>query len=183
MTPTSTEPKNPSRNPDPFPFLDRTCSLLFDWLTIPGRGLTRSAYHLLSTAEFKPRWQRNIPEHQGKWPSYLIYVARSLHCFYGPTNEIDLHQFQSKYTLLFQIGQKIFYEAPLIAIPETGILLHPDEPVPPGYPEQIGDWRKIPLSIPDGIPFGITLNGQPFKTRGEIKFLPVLNGFMERPVQ
>jgi hypothetical protein len=50
-------------------------------------------------------------------------------------------------------------------------------------PWQPGDFSAVPRYMPGGIQFGVRLIGRPVMLDGPLRFLPVIHGLMDRPVQ
>ena len=139
--------------------VDRADAVLaFDWVSHE-EGLTREVY------EFN---------HPGFNPPQ-DFIARSLHCAYGTMDPDDRERFKEIYTLEFSIMDKVFYGAPLSAIPERGVLfpIQPcDEPVQPGT-------LTVARYLGPQMPFAIRLFGTPVEVE-RLRFLPFLKGLMDR---
>ena len=162
---------------------DRAAWLLFDWLTVPAGLETDPTYEMFGKFSGPP-WEANIFNSQLAPP--MGFIAQSLHCFYGQMEENDRQRLREQYVVEFTIGCKVYYEAPLITIPDYGVWLPfrlemgPDQPLPPG------NFGAIPQYIPWGVGVSIRLHGDPFRTKRNgygLRFLPVLNGYLDRSVQ
>lgn len=135
--------------------------LAFDWVS-HGEGLTLECY------EFS-------------YPGFMPpndFIARSIHCAYGTMERGDRERFRESYRLEFSILQKVFYSAPLSAIPDRGVLFPADasdEVIQPGQ-------LTVLLYIAAHMPFSIKIIGKPVHV-SKLRFLPFLNGLMDRGVR
>jgi hypothetical protein len=136
--------------------------LAFDWVS-HGAGITQEVYEFC---------------HEGFRPP-MDFIARSLHCGYGTMEADDRERFREAYTIEFQILQKIMYRAPLSAIPFHGVLF-PALNAPEGV-QQAGT-LTMPRYIPPMAEFRIRLVGRPIAV-SSLRFLPFLNGLMDRAIQ
>jgi hypothetical protein len=166
-------------------WVDRGAGLLFDWLWEPPGQTTQQRYKLFSEpiGATKPPWRTNMRTGGILLPP-MGFILVSIHCFYGRMTDNDQRQFQENYLLRLLIDSKCFYDVPLIAIPWTGIFLPASNPTTPLQPGVLGEhFAKYigPLQ-----PFWIELLGEPFTTEATgtgLRFLPVLNGYLDRSVQ
>ena len=168
-------------------FYDRGAALLFDWLAEYAAVKTRDRYTLLAEplSISKQIWQTNMRSPGMLTPPTGLMV-RSLHCFYGRMVEQDRQRLRENYVLQLQIMDKICYESPLIAIPDYGVLMPWALQPLAGTPEPPGSFGEIPRYIGPLMSFQVNLIGKPFNTQVEgsgLRFLPVLNGYMDRSVQ
>ena len=135
--------------------------LAFDWISHEA-GMTKEVYDL---------------QHPGFQPP-RDFIARSLHCAYGTMDPDDREAFRESYVIEFHIMQKVMFRSPLAAIPERGVLFPKDDTceVPqPGY-------LTMARYIAPCMPFRIRLVGTPVPVV-RLRFLPFLNGLMDRAVQ
>lgn len=161
----------------------RAASLLFDWMTETATE-TQAVYEFFC----EPVSQyRGLAETNMMQPGMLTapngFLTRSLHCFYGKTPETQREAFRESYTLEFKILQKIYYRAPLIAIPYQGIVFPWVDDIPKEWPDQPGDFGPTPHYIAPMMQFSIRLIGKPIRLTAPLRFLPVLNGALDMAVQ
>ena len=168
---------------------DRGAAVFFDWLAESPGVETQCCYKLFGEplSALRPIWQTNL-QMSNLLPAPQGFVTVSLHCFYGRMTPQDRQSLRERYYMRFWIIQKTFYEAPLLAIPDYGVMFpwrHKNR-IAPEMPEQPGEFGDIPRYIPPLAQFGIDLIGKPFTleaTGTGLRFLPVLNGYLDRSVQ
>lgn len=175
--------------PNPIKWYDRGAAVFFDWLNVPPGVETQSCYKLLAEPMnvSHPIWQTNM-QMPNRLPAPQGFITASLHCFYGRMTPQDRQSLRERYAMRFWIMHKTFYESPLLAIPDYGIAFpwfHRNR-IAHDIPEQPGEFGDIPRYIPPRAQFGIDLIGEPFvleATGTGLRFLPVLNGYLDRSVQ
>jgi hypothetical protein len=168
---------------------DRGAAVFFDWLAVPPGIATQPCYKLLAEPMngAHPIWQTNM-RMPNQLPAPHGFITSSLHCFYGRMTPQDRQSLRERYAMRFWIMEKIFYESPLLAIPDYGVTFpwsHKNR-IEPDMPEQPGEFGDIPRYIPPLVQFGIDLIGEPFTleaTGTGLRFLPVLNGYLDRAIQ
>ena len=166
-------------------WVDRGAGLLFDWLCEPPGQTTQQRYKLFSEpiGATKPPWRTNMQASEMLLPP-MAFILVAIHCFYGRMTENDQRQFQENYSLGLWIDDKRFYDVPLIAIPWTGIFLPAANPKTPPQPGVLG--TQFAKYIRPLQRFWIELLGEPFTTEATgtgLRFLPVLNGYLDRSIQ
>jgi hypothetical protein len=142
--------------------------LIFDWLST-GPGLTKPTYDFECS--------------QGLIPP-CDFLATSIHGLYGTMDADDKMRFREAYSLEFYIIHKQFYDVPLLALPDDGVLIpsgpisrNKEMPLPPG--EFSIQYAKY---LPPLMPFRCKLVGDPVKLKQGARFLPLLNGLMDRRI-
>ena len=178
--------------------VDRGAALLFDWLIEPPGTETLPSYQLFGIplgcpdrAGYTKDHSRTNMQRANSLPAPQGFITRSLHCYYSRMGEMDRAIFREKYVVQLWILDKKFYEAPLITLPDQGIVFpwvtKADEISPLSQiPEEPGNFASIPRYLPSMAYFKVQLVGEPFKLSASgqgLRFLPVLNGYLDRSVQ
>jgi hypothetical protein len=158
--------------------------LVFDWLVAVPGAMLEPQYDL-----YPCRGQAGLIETldapRGCLAAPLDFIAASIHCFYGSMISEERAAFRQNYSIEFIVLEQLFYRCPLVAIPFEGCLLPakgysglPEKPIP--QPGQFGNGYE--RYIPPLMPFRMRLVGKPYRTGGGVRFLPLMKGWMERPV-
>ena len=118
-----------------------------------------------------------------QFPAPQGFQARSVHAFYGSMSAVDRQLFRERYSLTFWVLQKIMWSAPLIAIPYQGLMFPWVINKPKDWPRQPNDLKPFPRYIPPLVQFHMELTGEPVKLESGLRFLPAINGYLDRGVQ
>src|ERR1700688_1774555 len=92
--------------------------ILWEWLRTSG-GLTRPTY-TLHGRNFSTEFPDTNCLCANALPRPRCFAVSGVHVFFGRMLGKDREFFRDRYAVRFQVAQKFRYEAPLIALPETG---------------------------------------------------------------
>lgn len=176
-------PKSGDYRPPDLQYVDRGANVIFDWLVEPGPGLTLSRYELLSRPFSEKTYGMSNMYMAGMLPPPQGFLVQSVHCFYGQMDEQDRETFRDRYSVSLVILQKRVWECPLKAIPYQGVTMPKWKDCPPDWPIQPNEMGETPRYIGSMMTFSMVLQGQPFRCNQGVKFLPLLNGYLDRAVQ
>ena len=164
--------------------VDRGVHLLFDWVVEPPGTVTKPVYRLFSN----PISMNRSPDETSmqmseQFPAPQGFQARSVHAFYGSMSLADRTLFQERYSLSLWVLQKKMWSAPLIAIPFQGLMFPWVDKRPEAWPAQPNNLEPFPRYIPPLCQFHMELTGAPVKLESGLRFLPAINGYLDRAVQ
>lgn len=164
--------------------MDRGVHLLFDWVVESPNTLTKPVYRLFSN----PVSLYRSPDETSMWMSEQFptpegFQARSVHAFYGSMPKVDRELFRERYSLSFWVLQRIVWKSPLIAIPFQGLMFPWVNQEPEDWPQQPNNLEPFPPYIPSLVQFHMELTGQPVELKSGLRFLPAINGYLDRGVQ
>jgi len=164
--------------------VDRGVHLLFDWVVEAPGTLTKPSYRLFS----QPVGLHRSPDETSMWMSEQFpppqgFQARSIHAFYGWMTVKDRELFRERYSLALWILEKDVWRAPLLAIPFQGLMFPWVDDIPADWPRQVNDLSPFPRYIPPLCRFHMELTGEPVKLDSGLRFLPGMNGYLDRAVQ
>jgi hypothetical protein len=164
--------------------VDRGVHLLFDWVVEPPGTLTKPVYRLFSN----PVGLHRSPDETSMYLSEHLpapegFQARSVHAFYGSMFPGDRELFRERYSLTLWVLHKNVWRAPLVAIPLQGLMFPWVNEEPVDWPQQANTLEPFPRYIPSMCQFYMELTGEPVKLDLGLRFLPAINGYLDRGVQ
>jgi hypothetical protein len=117
------------------------------------------------------------------------FIVEALRVCYGTMEPKDREEFRESYRLDFSIIDKNFWSGPLAAVKETGLMIPAGPHLirrNPNTPTQPGDFGAYAKFLAPSMPFKVTIYLDDQHTTVKVKrlrLLPVLCGFLDRPVQ
>lgn len=168
----------------PWPLVDRGVHLLFDWVVESPGSITKPIYRLFS----EPISADRSIDDTSMWMSEQLaapqgFEAHSVHAFYGTMSRADRELFRERYSLTLWILGKNMWRCPLVAIPFQGLTFPWVNKEPEGYPYQPNNLEPFPRYVPAQCQFYMELTGRPVELPSGLRFLPAINGYLDRGVQ